>query len=106
MVALRTTYWLHRYSANDPRRGGGPAACAPVKWRSRLRPRCAAASARQKDFDLAGLSAVARVQPDLAEWDHGGYEGLPTSEIVKKRPGFGILDFMPRIAAAATAIAR
>lgn len=38
--------------------------------------------------DLAGFGAVAIVDEDLAEWDYGEYEGLKTSEIRQKRPGW------------------
>ena len=34
---------------------------------------------------IAGL-ADARHDPDLWEWDYGGYEGLTSAEIVKQRP--------------------
>src|SRR5215467_13861396 len=40
--------------------------------------------------ELAGLGALAQVEPDLAEWDYGDYEGLRTPEIVKERPGWNI----------------
>jgi broad specificity phosphatase PhoE len=39
--------------------------------------------------ELAGL-ADAKVDPDLQEWDYGGYEGLTTSQITKERPGWDI----------------
>src|SRR5579863_7228743 len=32
--------------------------------------------------ELAGLGELARVEPDLVEWDYGDYEGRKTSEIL------------------------
>jgi len=37
--------------------------------------------------ELAGL-ADAKPDPDLWEWDYGGYEGLTTREIQERRPGW------------------
>ncbi|HVB44544.1 MAG TPA: histidine phosphatase family protein [Streptosporangiaceae bacterium] len=37
--------------------------------------------------ELAGLPA-AKPDPDLAEWDYGGYEGRTTAEIRAERPGW------------------
>ena len=39
--------------------------------------------------ELAGLGAAA-VDPDLAEWDYGAYEGRTTEEIRVERPGWEI----------------
>lgn len=40
----------------------------------------------QRTCELAGFGAVARVDPDLAEWDYGEYEGRRTAEILITRP--------------------
>jgi probable phosphoglycerate mutase len=37
---------------------------------------------------LAGFGAAAVIDPDLVEWDYGGYEGKLTKDILKKRPGW------------------
>ncbi|WDS36884.1 histidine phosphatase family protein [Pseudoxanthomonas sp.] len=39
---------------------------------------------------LAGLSALASVDPDLAEWDYGEDEGRRSAEILADRPGWEI----------------
>lgn len=39
---------------------------------------------------LAGLGSRAVVDPDLAEWDYGSYEGLTTAEIRRDRPGWDL----------------
>ena len=38
--------------------------------------------------ELAGFGAVAQLDRDLVEWNYGDYEGLRTSEIRAKRPGW------------------
>jgi broad specificity phosphatase PhoE len=37
--------------------------------------------------ELIGLHGV-RIDPDLHEWDYGGYEGITTPEIQRDRPGW------------------
>ncbi len=39
---------------------------------------------------LAGLSAAAAIEPQLAEWDYGDYEGLRTAEIREQHPAWDI----------------
>ncbi|MFE9662582.1 histidine phosphatase family protein [Streptomyces sp. NPDC005955] len=41
--------------------------------------------------ELAGLTDV-RIDPDLHEWDYGGYEGITTVEIHRSRPGWFLFD--------------
>ena len=42
----------------------------------------------QRTCELAGFGAVAKVTPDLMEWDYGDYEGRLTSDIRRERPGW------------------
>src|SRR5262249_40400151 len=63
-------------------------ALAPILARPRLVavfPSPAQRAARTAE--LAGLSD-ARPDPDLWEWDYGGYEGLPSPQIRQTRPGW------------------
>lgn len=39
---------------------------------------------------LVGLSESAEIEPDLAEWDYGDYEGLRTVDIHESRPGWNV----------------
>ena len=38
--------------------------------------------------ELAGFAERAVVEPDLIEWDYGAYEGMTSSEIEQRRPGW------------------
>ncbi|MEO6280290.1 histidine phosphatase family protein [Roseateles sp.] len=40
--------------------------------------------------DAAGLGAASRIEPSLAEWDYGDYEGLRTSEIHTLHPTWDV----------------
>jgi len=42
----------------------------------------------KRTCELAGLGAMAQVDPDLVEWNYGEYDGLTTAEILKRRPGW------------------
>jgi broad specificity phosphatase PhoE len=41
-----------------------------------------------KTCELAGVGAVAELDPDLMEWDYGRFEGKRTDDIVKELPGW------------------
>jgi probable phosphoglycerate mutase len=40
--------------------------------------------------ELAGLGGQAEIEPDLAEWNYGEYEGRHSAEIKQGRPGWDI----------------
>ena len=40
--------------------------------------------------ELAGLAATMKIEPDLAEWDYGDYEGKLASEIHQHQPDWNI----------------
>jgi len=44
----------------------------------------------RRTCELAGLAATAAIEPDLAEWDYGDYEGLLSPDIRKGRPGWNV----------------
>ncbi len=40
--------------------------------------------------DLAGLGFGAQIEPDLAEWDYGDYEGRTSADIRRERPDWSM----------------
>ncbi len=44
----------------------------------------------RRTCDLAGLGEFAEIEPDLAEWDYGEYEGRRLVEIRDGRPGWNL----------------
>src|SRR4051812_22910432 len=44
----------------------------------------------RRTCELAGLSARAEIDPNLAEWDYGAYEGRRSDEIHRERPEWNI----------------
>lgn len=44
----------------------------------------------QRTCALAGLDGIAEVEPDLAEWDYGHYEGRTSTDICQDRPGWNV----------------
>jgi probable phosphoglycerate mutase len=72
----------------------GAEALAPVVARRLGGDRLAAvfaspAQRAQRTAQLAGLT-VTQTDPDLWEWDYGGYEGITTAEIRRTRPGWSL----------------
>lgn len=43
----------------------------------------------RRTAELAGLTGAVR-EPDLREWDYGGYEGITTADIHRTRPGWDL----------------
>jgi probable phosphoglycerate mutase len=44
----------------------------------------------RRTCELAGLGEIARVDPNLLEWDYGDYDGLTLAEIRRQRPGWTV----------------
>ncbi|MFZ1109508.1 MAG: histidine phosphatase family protein [Rhodomicrobium sp.] len=44
----------------------------------------------KRTCELAGLGASAVIEPDLAEWDYGDYEGQLSENVWKARPGWNL----------------
>jgi broad specificity phosphatase PhoE len=73
-----------------PRGAAAAAALAPVLARRQIRATfCSPAQRAVRTAELAGLRDP-RLDPDLWEWDYGGYEGMTTPEIQAERPGWDL----------------
>ena len=44
----------------------------------------------RRTAELAGLGARLEIDPDLAEWDYGRYQGRRRDEVVAERPGWSL----------------
>ena len=44
----------------------------------------------RRTCELAGLASAAEIEPDIAEWEYGDYEGLRSVDIRKQRPDWNI----------------
>jgi len=49
---------------------------------------CSPLQRARRTCELAGLAGQASIDPDLAEWNYGSYEGLTSSEIHGQNPGW------------------
>jgi broad specificity phosphatase PhoE len=66
------------------------AALAPVLARRQICATfCSPAARAVRTAQLAGLQNV-KLDPDLWEWDYGGYEGRTTAQIQQDRPGWNL----------------
>jgi broad specificity phosphatase PhoE len=77
-----------------PRGVADAAALAPMLARRRIEAVFTSPAARaRRTAELAGLSSAdgrfpVKADPDLWEWDYGGYEGMTTARIREQRPGW------------------
>ncbi len=44
----------------------------------------------RRTCELAGFLEKAALEPDLAEWDYGAYDGLTSAEIRRKNPAWSL----------------
>lgn len=44
----------------------------------------------QRTCELCGLGPIAKLEPDLAEWDYGDYEGLRSADIRAQQPDWNL----------------
>jgi broad specificity phosphatase PhoE len=73
-----------------PRGEAAATALAPLLARRDIVAAFASPAQRAaRTAELAGL-ADAKPDPDLWEWDYGGYEGLTTAQIQEQRPGWNL----------------
>ena len=90
VVAVRPAHWPDRSSLTAH---GEAEACQLVPWLRHIQfARVLTSPLRRarRTCELAGLGAAAVVEPDLAEWNYGDYEGLLFRDIRKERPGWDV----------------
>ena len=93
LVPDRPAHRAHRRPSDRVRRGAGPG-CRRAAGRPRAFALVLTSPLQRasRTAALAGLSG-AQTEPDLVEWDYGGYEGLTSAEIHEQgRPGWRIFD--------------
>ncbi len=81
----------HTGRTDIPLTAAGEAAAAALAGDLARKPLVAAlASPARRAVRTAELAGLVRVKtdPDLAEWDYGGYEGRTTEQIRRQRPGW------------------
>jgi len=72
----------------SPEGKAAAAALAPALARRHFVAVFSSPAQRARDTaELAGLTNIT-IDPDLQEWDYGGYEGLTTPQIREQRPGW------------------
>jgi broad specificity phosphatase PhoE len=72
---------------------GEAEARALVPWLKQVQFGLVLTSPRQRarrTCELVGLGREAEIEPDLAEWDYGSYEGKLSSDIRQERPGWNV----------------
>ena len=52
---------------------------------------CSPLKRAMRTSELVGLNQAAEIDPDLAEWAFGDYEGLHLAEILQRHPGWNVL---------------
>jgi broad specificity phosphatase PhoE len=65
-----------------------------IPWLNQVRFGLVLTSPRRRarhTCELVGLGQEAKIEPDLAEWDYGDYEGKLSSDIHKERPDWNVL---------------
>jgi broad specificity phosphatase PhoE len=84
----------HTGSTDMPLTAQGEAeARALIPWLKHVRFGLVLTSPRQRarrTCELVGLNREAEIEPDLAEWDYGDYEGKLSSDIRQGRPGWNV----------------
>ena len=91
MVAVGPAHRRHRHSLDDPRRDAG--ALVAAVDRGDLFRACVhePAPSGARDLRTRGpRGAQAKIEPDLAEWNYGDYEGRRSADIFEGRPGWNI----------------
>src|SRR5260370_8998808 len=90
-----TSWTARRPAARVPAAGGVAAPRLAAVLAARIIDARFAGPSRRavRTAELAGLTKVPsglKIDPDLAEWDYGGYEGTTTAGIRSDRPGWDL----------------
>lgn len=90
LVALGPAHRPNRHPTDRTRRTGRPRASKRLHAVEFSRVFTSPLQRARRTCELAGLGDFAEIEPDLAEWDYGEYEGLRPMDIRKARSDWNV----------------
>lgn len=88
MEPLRSAHRQHRHPLTDDGEAAARLLAPVLADRDFSLVLCSPLQRARRTCELAGLGGQASIDPDLAEWNYGSYEGLTPAAIREQHPGW------------------